>query len=193
MDKARSKHGSAHHHRWNWQCWNRLPGVSVADGIVEFVEKLCLRFEHFDDSTQFRLQGDNSAAELTVSSNMGKEHFRVGYCQGRDICFVFPPGWPERKKTSLKAKRKSRRGASFVGLGCAPISATVFNLSPYAKEWLQTDHERIGFAPLFNFTGLPRYGPMARHSSLAMRRLLRRHLSFAHCCTIYVSDVEGIV
>ncbi len=62
------------------------------DGIVEFVEELCVRFGLFDDSTQVRLQGDNSAAELTISSNMGKENFRIGYCQGRDICFVFPRG-----------------------------------------------------------------------------------------------------
>ncbi len=42
MDKARSKHGNAHHHRWNWQCWHRLPVVSAEVGIVEFVTNLHL-------------------------------------------------------------------------------------------------------------------------------------------------------
>ncbi len=74
MDEARTKHGSAHHPRWNWLCWNSLPGVSAEDGIVEFVEELCLHFGLFDDNTQIRLQGVNLAAELTI----GKEHFRVG-------------------------------------------------------------------------------------------------------------------
>ncbi len=92
MDKAKSKHGSAHRHRWNWQCWNKLPGVSAEGGIVEFVMDLSLRFGLFVDSTQIRLQGDNLAAELTISMNMDKEQFRIGYFQGRDICFVFPPG-----------------------------------------------------------------------------------------------------
>ncbi len=69
-----------------------VPGVTAEDGIVEFVMELCLRFGLYDDGTQIRLQGDNLAAELTISMNMGKEHFRIGYCQGRDACFVFPPG-----------------------------------------------------------------------------------------------------
>ncbi len=59
MDKSKSKYGSAHRHRWNWQCWNKLPGVSAEGGIVDFVEELCLRFGLFDDSTQIRLQEDN--------------------------------------------------------------------------------------------------------------------------------------
>ncbi len=59
MDAARSEHGSAHHHPWNWQCWNRLPGVSAEDGIVEFVEEPCLCFGLFDDNTQIRLKEDN--------------------------------------------------------------------------------------------------------------------------------------
>ncbi len=92
MGKARSKHGSAHHHRW--QCWNKLAGVSVEDGIVEFVEEHCLRFGLFNDNIHIRLQGNNLAAELTIVSNMGKEHFQIGSCQGRDACFVLPPGRP---------------------------------------------------------------------------------------------------
>ncbi len=55
MDEARSKHGSAHYHQWNWQCWGRLPGVIAEDGIVEFVKELCLRFGLFDDNTQVSL------------------------------------------------------------------------------------------------------------------------------------------
>ncbi len=51
------------------------------EGIVEFVEQLSLRFRLFDDNTQMRLQGDDVAAELTISSKMGKEHFRIGCCQ----------------------------------------------------------------------------------------------------------------
>ncbi len=35
----------------------------MEDGIVEFVEEVCLRFGLFDDL----------AAELTISSNMGNE------------------------------------------------------------------------------------------------------------------------
>ncbi len=96
MDKARSKHGSAHHHRFNWQCWNRLPSVSAEDSTVEFVEELCVRLGLFDDNTQIRLLRDNLAAELKISSSMGKEHFRIGCCQGRDACFVFPPGLPHK-------------------------------------------------------------------------------------------------
>ncbi len=55
MDEARSKHGSAHYHQWNWQCWDRLPGVIAEEGLVEFVEELCLRFGLFDDNTQVSL------------------------------------------------------------------------------------------------------------------------------------------
>ncbi len=50
MDEARSKYVIAHHHRWNWQSWNTLPGV------VELVEELCLRFGLIDDNTQIRLR-----------------------------------------------------------------------------------------------------------------------------------------
>ncbi len=57
MDKARSKFGNAHHHRWNWQCCDGMLVVSAEDGIVEFVEELCLRFRLFDDSIQVPLQG----------------------------------------------------------------------------------------------------------------------------------------
>ncbi len=56
----------------------RLPGVIAEDGIVEFVEELCLRFGLFNDNTQVCLQGDNLAVELTISTNMSKEHFRIG-------------------------------------------------------------------------------------------------------------------
>ncbi len=90
MDKARSKCGNAHHHRWNWQCCDGMLVVSAEDGIVEFVEELCLHFGLFDDNTQ----GDNLAVELTISSNMGKEHFRIESCQGRDASFVFSFGRP---------------------------------------------------------------------------------------------------
>ncbi len=65
--------------------------VGAEDGIVEFIEE---RFGLFDDNTQIRLQGDNLAVELTISWNIGKEHFRIGSCQGRDACFVFSPGRP---------------------------------------------------------------------------------------------------
>ncbi len=82
MDKARSSYENAHHHRWNWKCWNRLPVVGAEDGVVEFIEE---HFRLFDDNTQ----GDNLAVELTISSNMGKEHFRIESCQGRDAWFVF--------------------------------------------------------------------------------------------------------
>ncbi len=44
MNKARSKYGNAHYHRWNRQCWDRLPVVSAEGDIVEFVEELSLRF-----------------------------------------------------------------------------------------------------------------------------------------------------
>ncbi len=50
--------------------------VSAEDGIVEFVVEICMHFGSFDDNTQVRLQGNNL--------NMGKEHFRIGCCQGRD-------------------------------------------------------------------------------------------------------------
>ncbi len=63
MGKARSKPRSAHHHRWNWQCWNGSPIVRVENGIVEFVEELCRRFGLFDDL----------ASGFTISSNMGNE------------------------------------------------------------------------------------------------------------------------
>ncbi len=46
-----------------------LTVVIVEDGIVE---ELSLRYGIFDDNTQIRFQGDNVAAELKVSSNMGK-------------------------------------------------------------------------------------------------------------------------
>ncbi len=80
MDKARSKNGSAHHHRWNWRCWNRLPEVSAEYGIVKIVEELCLHLGFFDDNTQIRLQGDNLVAELTISSNVDNEHCQIGCC-----------------------------------------------------------------------------------------------------------------
>ncbi len=71
-----------------------MPGVSAVDGVVELVEELCLRLGRFDGNTQVRLQGDNLAVEVTISTNMGKEYFRIGCCQGRDACIVFPPGRP---------------------------------------------------------------------------------------------------
>ncbi len=67
MEEVRSKHRIAHNHRCNWQCWDRLPVVWEEEGILEFVDEL------FDDNTQIRLQGDNLAAELTMSSSMGKK------------------------------------------------------------------------------------------------------------------------
>ncbi len=86
-----------------------------------------------------------------------------------------------------------RRGALFTGLFCASISDTVYDLSPYVSELLLTDREGIVFAPLSNSTGLPRYGPMMCHSSQTMRRLLRRHLSFARFSKIYLSGVGARV
>ncbi len=77
MDKARSKNGNAHHHQCNWQKWDRSSVIRVEDSIIEFVEKLSLRFGLFDGNTQICLQGDNLMTELTISSNMGKEHFRL--------------------------------------------------------------------------------------------------------------------
>ncbi len=71
---------------------DRLPFVSVEDSIVKFVVELSLHFILFDDVTQIRLQGSNLVGELTISSNMNKEPLRIGCCQGRDACFVFPPG-----------------------------------------------------------------------------------------------------
>ncbi len=61
-----------------------MPIVSAEDGIVEFVEELSLHVRLFDDDTSIRLQGYNLAAELTISSNMNKEHFRIGCCQLQD-------------------------------------------------------------------------------------------------------------
>ncbi len=52
MDEARSKYVIAHHHRWNWQSWNTLPGVGAEHGVVQLVEELCLRFGLIDDNTQ---------------------------------------------------------------------------------------------------------------------------------------------
>ncbi len=49
-------------------------------GIVKFVEELCLHLGFFDDNTHIRLQEDNLAAELRISSNTGKKHFRMGCC-----------------------------------------------------------------------------------------------------------------
>ncbi len=49
--------------------WVGLPVVRAEDGIVEFIEKLSLRFGLFDDNTQLCLHRDN----LTISSNMDKE------------------------------------------------------------------------------------------------------------------------
>ncbi len=61
--------------RQNWHCWNRLPHVIVKEGIVEFLKKLTLYFGLFDDGTQIRLCGDTLTAELTISSNLGKNIF----------------------------------------------------------------------------------------------------------------------
>ncbi len=55
MDEATSKYRNAHLHRWNWQCWDRLPVVSAEDAINEFVEEPNLRFGLFDDNTEIRL------------------------------------------------------------------------------------------------------------------------------------------
>ncbi len=61
--------------------------MSTEDGIVEFVEELSMYFGVFDDNTQISLQGGNWAAELTILG------VRIGFCQGRDACFVFPSAW----------------------------------------------------------------------------------------------------
>ncbi len=152
--EARNKYGNAHHRRWNWQCWDRSSVVSAEGDIVEFVEELILCYGLFNDNTRTSLQGDNLVAELTISSNMGNWHFRIGCCQGRDACFVFPPGRPHEAWEWLtlglvhtegnSASIVDRRGASFAGLAWASISAAVFDLSPYVSEWLQTDHGGIG-------------------------------------------------
>ncbi len=49
----------------------------MEDSNIKSVEKLSLRFGLFDGNTQVCLQGDNLMAVLTISSNMGKEHFRL--------------------------------------------------------------------------------------------------------------------
>ncbi len=60
------------------------------DGIVELVVNFSLRIGFSDDAAQISLQGENLTAEMMTSSNMGKELFRVGCCQGRDARFVLP-------------------------------------------------------------------------------------------------------
>ncbi len=50
----------------------------MKDGIVEFVEKLSLRFGLVDDNTQICLQGGSLMVDMAISSNRGIEHFWVG-------------------------------------------------------------------------------------------------------------------
>ncbi len=50
----------------------------MEDGIVEFVEKLSLRFGLVDDNTQICLQSGSLMADMAVLSNRDIEHFRVG-------------------------------------------------------------------------------------------------------------------
>ncbi len=77
-----------------WAVMDKLSVVGAEGCNVEFVEYLSLRLGLFDDDTQIRLQGNNLATELTISSNMSKGQFRIGCCQGCDACFVLPPGKP---------------------------------------------------------------------------------------------------
>ncbi len=63
MDEARSKHENAHHHRWNWQNWDRLFLVRAKDGIEGFVDEPGLRFWLFDDNTRTRLQTNKEEEE----------------------------------------------------------------------------------------------------------------------------------
>ncbi len=51
--------------------------VLLKESIVELGEKFDLRF------VQIRLQDDNLTAEITITSNMDKERFRVGDCPFR--------------------------------------------------------------------------------------------------------------
>ncbi len=89
MEEIRGIYAKTHHHRWNWRPWYGLPAVSAEDGIAEFAEKLSLRFGLFDVNTQINLQDDNLTTDMTISSNMSKEHFRILCCQGRDNLSVF--------------------------------------------------------------------------------------------------------
>ncbi len=72
MVEVTSKYGNAQHHGWNWQCWDRLPIISLEGSIEEFDGELSLRFGLCDDSIEVRLQGDNLVAQLRISSDMGK-------------------------------------------------------------------------------------------------------------------------
>ncbi len=94
MEEIRGIYAKTHHHRLTWRSWHGLPVVRAEDGVVEFAEKFSLRFGLFDVNTQICLKGDNLMADMTISSNMGKEHYQIGCCQGRDNRFVFPPGRP---------------------------------------------------------------------------------------------------
>ncbi len=70
-----------------------MPVVSAEDGIVEFIEELCLHIGLFHDDTTIRLRGDNLAAELTISSNINKQHFGIECCQGHDNSLLLLNGF----------------------------------------------------------------------------------------------------
>ncbi len=76
-----------------------------------------------------------------------------------------------------------RQVTSFGGIDCVPISASVFGLTSYVSEWLQTDHEGKGFAPL----------KKVHWSSHALRQLLRRCHLFSYFYTIQLLDVPARV
>ncbi len=81
VGEARNIHGNDRH----WPRWDRLPVAREGDGILEFVEKLSLRFKLLGDNTQICLQDNKMPTKMTIFLNifrlnvvkdaMGASHF----------------------------------------------------------------------------------------------------------------------